>query len=118
MPKKRKKSIGRQSSNSQIKKIKRTQDKDENIKSNNKAKLGKPFYKCSQCDTELKNKRNFESHMKIHNDEKPFVCCICNKSFFRKDKMDYHIQAHHENKLFKCSHCDTEFLESHSWNVI
>ena len=39
MPKKRKKSLGRQSSQSQIKKIKRSQDKDENT--NSKANISK-----------------------------------------------------------------------------
>ena len=55
-----------------------------------------PTYSCSVCSAKLKNKRNFETHMKRHRGELPFKCEECPKTFQGRRDLETHKRSRHD----------------------
>ena len=53
-------------------------------------------YACEQCPAKLKNKRNFDTHMKRHRGELPFKCEECPKTFQGRRDLDTHKRSRHD----------------------
>lgn len=47
-------------------------------------------YQCNICPSRFKRKFDYERHLRMHTNTKPFVCSICQKSFTRKDAVGKH----------------------------
>lgn len=54
------------------------------------------FYSCEMCSAKLKNKRNFETHMKRHRGELPFKCDECPKTFQGRRDLETHKRSRHD----------------------
>ena len=53
-------------------------------------------YSCDMCSAKLKNKRNFETHMKRHRGELPFKCEECPKTFQGRRDLETHKRSRHD----------------------
>lgn len=53
-------------------------------------------FSCDMCSAKLKNKRNFETHMKRHRGELPFKCEECPKTFQGRRDLDTHKRSRHD----------------------
>jgi len=54
------------------------------------------IYSCDMCSAKLKNKRNFETHMKRHRGELPFKCDECPKTFQGRRDLETHKRSRHD----------------------
>ena len=54
------------------------------------------MYSCEMCTAKLKNKRNFETHMKRHRGELPFKCDECPKTFQGRRDLETHKRSRHD----------------------
>jgi hypothetical protein len=54
------------------------------------------FFSCDMCNAKLKNKRNFETHMKRHRGMLPFKCDECPKTFQGRRDLDTHKRSRHD----------------------
>ena len=54
------------------------------------------MYSCDICSAKLKNKRNFETHMKRHRGELPFKCDECPKTFQGRRDLETHKRSRHD----------------------
>ena len=54
------------------------------------------LYSCDMCSAKLKNKRNFETHMKRHRGELPFKCDECPKTFQGRRDLETHKRSRHD----------------------
>ena len=57
---------------------------------------GEKTYSCEMCTAKLKNKRNFETHMKRHRGELPFKCEECPKTFQGRRDLETHKRSRHD----------------------
>ena len=53
-------------------------------------------FSCTMCSAKLKNKRNFETHMKRHRGELPFKCEECPKTFQGRRDLETHKRSRHD----------------------
>eukprot|EP00092_Neocalanus_flemingeri_P012486 GFUD01013459.1.p1 GENE.GFUD01013459.1~~GFUD01013459.1.p1 ORF type:complete len:2839 (+),score=729.45 GFUD01013459.1:442-8517(+) len=53
-------------------------------------------FSCDMCSAKLKNKRNFETHMKRHRGELPFKCEECPKTFQGRRDLETHKRSRHD----------------------
>merc|ERR1719427_1352679 len=58
-------------------------------------------FSCSLCPAKLKNKRNFDTHMKRHRGELPFKCDECPKTFQGRRDLETHKRSRHEQTKVK-----------------
>ena len=54
------------------------------------------MYSCDMCSPKLKNKRNFDTHMKRHRGELPFKCDECPKTFQGRRDLETHKRSRHD----------------------
>ncbi|KAI2464722.1 hypothetical protein F4781DRAFT_411946 [Annulohypoxylon bovei var. microspora] len=59
-------------------------------------------YSCHLCPKKFTRQFNLRSHLRTHNNEKPFGCSFCEEQFTRKSDCVRHERGHGEKK-FKCS---------------
>ena len=53
-------------------------------------------FSCQLCSAKLKNKRNFDTHMKRHRGELPFKCDECPKTFQGRRDLETHKRSRHD----------------------
>ena len=53
-------------------------------------------FSCPMCPAKLKNKRNFDTHMKRHRGELPFKCDECPKTFQGRRDLETHKRSRHD----------------------
>ena len=63
-------------------------------------------FKCSECDTFFKEKKNLNQHLKSRHGMKPFKCGDCKNSYTNKRHLNQHMQSKHSGVSFKCKECD------------
>ena len=72
---------------------------------------------CPVCWKKL-HPNSLKSHMRIHNNEKPFSCPICSKTFRTYANQLSHSWNHtNADKPFKCSQCPKSYLFNKSLEV-
>lgn len=59
-------------------------------------------YSCHLCTKRFKYAYNLRSHLRTHNDERPFVCTVCGKAFARQHERKRHEGLHSGEKRFVC----------------
>lgn len=71
------------------------------------AKTEKP-HKCNICGRSFSDKRNLDSHFRIHTGDRRYVCEICGAAFIQWASLYYHKLTHSDNRL-PCSLCEKTF---------
>jgi DNA-directed RNA polymerase subunit RPC12/RpoP len=72
---------------------------------------GPTVYECSTCNKKYSKKSNYDSHMRIHSQEKPFSCAYCSKGFARVNDRKRH-EAGHAATGYVCQACGKDFKRS------
>ncbi|XP_011175624.1 zinc finger and SCAN domain-containing protein 2 isoform X2 [Solenopsis invicta] len=63
------------------------------------------IYKCEKCDKQFELKREYELHIKVH-EQPEFICNICNKTFTNQSDLKMHVTTHGKTKSDKDYACD------------
>ncbi|KAJ6636667.1 Zinc finger protein [Pseudolycoriella hygida] len=71
----------------------------------------KPLKECAVCGNQYKYQHALDSHMRRHNNEKPFECDICGKAFVINFELNRHKRIHSGEKPYKCQYCDRRFSD-------
>lgn len=66
-------------------------------------------HKCTECPECFTIARDFEIHMELVHQIKPYKCMYCPKEFARSKYLRYHTARHTGENLIKCTECDGEF---------
>lgn len=71
-------------------------------------------YKCLFCNTEFKDRLDYENHCKTEHDvtdEIPYLCSICPRTFYVFAKLRRHVQRTHGPPVEACCICRKAFKE-------
>lgn len=71
-------------------------------KPRNSSSKSEASYGCPLCPKKFTRQFNLRSHLRTHNEEKPFICSVCDMKFTRRSDCVRHESVHGEKKL-KCS---------------
>lgn len=71
----------------------------------------KPLKECKLCGNQYKYQHALDSHMRRHNNDKPFECDICGKAFVINFELNRHKRIHSGEKPYKCQFCDRRFSD-------
>ncbi|KAH3870086.1 zinc finger protein 732-like [Dreissena polymorpha] len=64
---------------------------------------------CEHCAKTFKQKRDYETHLRVHTGERPFKCEDCGMAFKVKSGLKEHMLIHKGIKPHGCPHCDQFF---------
>ncbi|CAL1283849.1 unnamed protein product [Larinioides sclopetarius] len=62
-------------------------------------------YDCPEphCSYSTPSRRQFQKHMLIHSDQRPYSCFVCNYTFKRSDSLRQHLLTHSGEKPYACT---------------
>ncbi|XP_043065225.1 zinc finger protein 436 isoform X2 [Drosophila ficusphila] len=66
---------------------------------------------CEICGNGYPRKSTLDTHMRRHNNERPFECEICHKSFHVNYQLKRHIRKHTGSKPYTCQYCQRSFAD-------
>ncbi|KAJ3127399.1 hypothetical protein HK098_006388 [Nowakowskiella sp. JEL0407] len=66
-------------------------------------------YTCTKCARVFSRIYNLKSHIRSHQNFRPFKCKNCNASFTRNHDLNRHERIHSQQKPFSCSACGKAF---------
>lgn len=73
----------------------------------------RPF-QCETCARRFKQKKHLKRHVAIHSDVKDYHCKLCNKRFRRNDNLTSHLRVHITEAPFSCPSCPERFRDAKS----
>ncbi|XP_063384138.1 zinc finger protein 674-like isoform X1 [Cydia fagiglandana] len=65
-------------------------------------------FACEQCPASFNNKQALESHVHLHNGERPFKCSACPFAYTSQSALSRHMKKHSDIK-YVCEHCHRPF---------
>ncbi|XP_052817249.1 zinc finger protein 93-like [Mya arenaria] len=76
--------------------------------------LGRPMKKhvCQFCQKVFWHKGQYNIHIRVHTNERPYSCSICNATFRKSSSLKEHAVRH--SSSFVCSHCGKGFVSSYT----
>ncbi|KAJ3186970.1 hypothetical protein HDU85_007008 [Gaertneriomyces sp. JEL0708] len=66
-------------------------------------------YACDMCDRTFSRQYNLKSHIKTHQNHRPFVCNVCDLRFTRNHDLNRHLKTHSKDKPHICNSCGRKF---------
>ncbi|XP_063536094.1 RB-associated KRAB zinc finger protein-like isoform X2 [Cydia strobilella] len=63
---------------------------------------------CEQCPSSFNNKQALESHVHLHNGERPFKCSACPFAYTSHSALSRHMKKHSDIR-YVCEHCNRPF---------
>ncbi|XP_017085035.2 histone-lysine N-methyltransferase PRDM9 [Drosophila eugracilis] len=66
---------------------------------------------CEICGNGYPRKSTLDTHMRRHNNERPYECEICHKCFHVNYQLKRHIRQHTGAKPYTCQYCQRSFAE-------
>lgn len=80
------------------------------------------MFKCDEtnCGKEFRKLNNFNDHIRVHTNERPFKCHYpsCSLSFTQRGNLIKHIEIHEGVKRYSCPDCSKKFYTNFNLNVI
>merc|ERR1719318_1596314 len=73
--------------------------------------LKKDYY-CGYCRKSFDCRANYETHMRAHNNDRPFTCHICGRAFSLRTNLRRHILIHTDITPYRCHICFKGFRRS------
>ena len=64
--------------------------------------------RCLTCDKVFSTPYTLKSHMKLHNNDRPFTCDECGKGFTLMSCLKTHMKAKHAGQSYPCQVCDED----------
>lgn len=71
----------------------------------------RPFKICQICGKSLASLASFNTHMRIHTNEKPFKCSMCPKQYKQGNQLAIHKRCHSGERPYKCKLCNLAFRQ-------
>ncbi|XP_047991489.1 zinc finger protein 436-like isoform X2 [Leguminivora glycinivorella] len=65
-------------------------------------------FACEMCPASFNNKQALESHVHLHNGERPFRCSACTFAYTSQSALSRHMKKHSDIKYI-CEHCNRAF---------
>ncbi|KAI8044256.1 transcription factor Ouib [Drosophila gunungcola] len=69
------------------------------------------LYVCDTCGNGYQRKSTLDTHMRRHNNERPYECEICHKCFHVNYQLKRHIRQHTGAKPYTCEYCHRSFAD-------
>lgn len=94
------------------------------LKTHNCRYHGRPWdHTCSVCGYTTNYPRDFDLHLRQHNDEKPYHCNLCDEKYANSNSLRYHLQSRHTEKGVqirkkKEQHCHDWLLKNGFTHVV
>ncbi|GBL99388.1 Zinc finger protein 26 [Araneus ventricosus] len=61
------------------------------------------------CSYSTSSRRQFQKHVLIHSDQRPYSCFVCDYTFKRSDSLRQHLLTHSGEKPYACGFCPMHF---------
>lgn len=93
---------------------------DMDVEIINQAKLdisGTIVYRCNICDKNMRTRRGYVRHVRIHTGERPFTCHVCGKQYRSNADLTRHLRCVHDGvKNYPCDICGRCFASKGTRN--
>lgn len=78
---------------------------------------GTVVYRCNYCDKNMRTRRGFVRHIRIHTGERPFTCHMCGKQYRSNADLTRHLRCVHDGvKNYQCDICSRCFASKGTRN--
>ncbi|KAH8420723.1 hypothetical protein KR222_003122 [Zaprionus bogoriensis] len=72
---------------------------------------GGKLHVCDMCGNSYPRKSTLDTHMRRHNNERPYECEICGKAFHVNYQLMRHIRQHTGARPYTCQYCQRSFAD-------
>ncbi|KAI8824338.1 uncharacterized protein EV422DRAFT_519807 [Fimicolochytrium jonesii] len=66
-------------------------------------------YPCTHCERSFSRHYNLKSHLRTHENHRPFECTVCDLRFTRNHDLNRHMKTHSRERPHVCSGCGRKF---------
>lgn len=81
----------------------------ENLRSHMRIHQNIRPFACTYCPKRFRSRLQLTQHLHVHTGIKPFTCTLCNKAFAKKDSLVAHNRTHTGELPYQCSVCPERF---------
>ncbi|CAG9822621.1 unnamed protein product [Phaedon cochleariae] len=69
-------------------------------------------YECNICQKSFRSISGLRTHLKSHDEEKPYVCTECKKAFKVYGSLMHHIRTHSGEQPYECKECGKKYKQA------
>lgn len=81
----------------------------ENLRSHMRIHQNIRPFACTYCPKRFRSRLQLTQHLHVHTGIKPFTCTLCNKAFAKKDSLVAHNRTHTGELPYQCPVCPERF---------